>query len=214
MKISKDKFLKFKDSMGHNSQLGQDLLAAYLFDKNGYFVEFGAADAESISNTYLLEKEYGWQGILAEPNPAFHESLKSRNCHVDHRCVYNKTGKTISFASVGEMQELSTITDYIESDRWATTRKRNTTFDVETVSLDDLLDHYSAPQTIEYMSIDTEGSEFDILSGYSFKRDIKLFTIEHNYTDQRDLIYSLMISKGYVRILEELSHWDDWYIKE
>jgi D-alanyl-D-alanine dipeptidase len=64
------------------------------------------------------------------------------------------------------------------------------------------------------MSIDTEGSEFDILSSYSFSRDIKLLTIEHNYTDQRYLIYSLMISKGYVRILEELSHWDDWYIKE
>jgi FkbM family methyltransferase len=201
-------------SKEHNSQLGQDILAAYLFGKKGYFVEFGAADAKNISNTYLLEKEYGWKGILAEPNPAFHESLKSRECHVDHRCVYNKTGEVISFAAVNEMHELSTITDYIESDRWADTRKRSTTFEVETISLDDLLDYYSAPQTIEYVSIDTEGSEFDILSAYSFNRDIKLFTIEHNYTDQRDLIYSLMISKGYVRILEGLSHWDDWYIKE
>jgi FkbM family methyltransferase len=212
--IDADVITNLIKSQEHNSQLGQDILAAHLFGNNGYFVEFGAADAENISNTYLLEKEYGWTGILAEPNPAFHESLKSRNCNVDHRCVYNKTGELISFASVNEMQELSTITDYIESDRWADTRKRSTTFDVETVSLDDLLDHHSAPQTIEYMSIDTEGSEFDILSAYSFSRDIKLFTIEHNYTDQRDLIYSLMISKGYVRILKELSHWDDWYIKE
>jgi FkbM family methyltransferase len=198
----------------HNSQLGQDILAAHLFGNKGYFVEFGAADAENISNTHLLEKKYGWRGILAEPNPVFHESLKSRECHVDHRCVYNKTGNIVTFASVNDMKELSTIADYIESDRWSDVRKRNSTFDVETISLDDLLDYYSAPQTIEYVSIDTEGSEFDILSAYSFSRDIKLFTIEHNYTDQRDSIYSLMISRGYVRILEGLSHWDDWYIKE
>jgi hypothetical protein len=62
-------------SRERKSQLGQDVLAVSIFGDNGFFVEFGAADAENISNTYLLEKDYGWKGILAEPNPIFHESL-------------------------------------------------------------------------------------------------------------------------------------------
>jgi FkbM family methyltransferase len=201
-------------SKERKSQLGQDVLAASIFGDNGFFVEFGAADAENISNTYLLEKDHGWKGILVEPNPIFHESLKSRECIVDHRCVYTKTGELISFISVDEMSELSTITDYTESDRWASNRKRGTQFEVETVSLDDLLEFHNAPSTIEYVSIDTEGSEFDILSAFSFNKDIKLFTIEHNYTDSREKIYDLMVYNGYTRILEELSAWDDWYFKE
>lgn len=52
------------------SELGQDILALNLsnFKNNGYFIEIGAGDGKTFSNTYLLEKKLNWKGILVEPN--------------------------------------------------------------------------------------------------------------------------------------------------
>ena len=52
------------------SQILQDLWVSYeLGEKqDGFFVEFGATNGLANSNTWLLEKKYGWKGILAEPN--------------------------------------------------------------------------------------------------------------------------------------------------
>lgn len=202
------------NSIQSNSQLGQDALALTLFGENGYFVEFGAADGFHLSNTYMLENNYNWTGIIAEPNIVYQESLKKRSCHIDSRVVYKESNKKINFFSVTDFPELSTLEEYADSDHWSTHRSKNSSLEVETVSLDDLLDHYSAPETIEYISVDTEGSEFDILSSFSFNRKIKLFTIEHNYTKNREKIHDLMTSHGYVRILEQFSQWDDWYYKD
>jgi FkbM family methyltransferase len=207
-------FLQAQKSCSTHSQLGQDSLALSLFGEGGYFVEFGAADGFHLSNTLMLEEASGWQGIVAEPNPNYRESVKKRSCHVDTRCVYKTTGEKINFSSVNNLPELSTISKYANSDHWAAARRNSNVFSVETITLDDLLEHYSAPQTIQYISVDTEGSEFDILSSFSFKRDVKLFTVEHNNTSSRNKIYDLMVSHGYTRILEKFSQWDDWYLKD
>src|SRR3990167_7150651 len=60
------------------SQHRQDLfvLSQLNFKRNGYFVEFGATNGIDLSNTYLLEKEFGWAGILAEPAKCWHKDLK------------------------------------------------------------------------------------------------------------------------------------------
>lgn len=60
------------------SQLGQDLwvLEQTNYKRGGYFVEFGATDGVMLSNTWLLEEEFGWTGLLAEPNPKFFAKLK------------------------------------------------------------------------------------------------------------------------------------------
>lgn len=209
-----EKFLCTVGSVKTHSQLGQDALALTLFGDSGYFVEFGAADGFHLSNTYLLENNYNWKGIIAEPNPLYQESLKKRCCHIDSRVVYKESNKQMGFFCVTDFPELSTLEEYADSDHWSAQRSKNSYTGVTTVSLDDLLDHYDAPQSIEYISIDTEGSEFDILSSFSFSRNVKLFTIEHNYTKNRDKIYELMTSQGYLRILEQFSQWDDWYIKK
>ena len=96
----------------------------------------------------------------------------------------------------------------------ADTRKDGERYAVQTISLVDLLDHWRAPRMIDYLSIDTEGSEFDILSSFDFAAyDIRLITVEHNHTDKRQELFDLLTSKGYQRKFETLSNVDDWYAK-
>lgn len=199
------------------AQLYQDLWALWETGKKrgGYFVEFGACDGVSLSNTYLLEKEWGWTGILAEPNPAFHKALgENRSCHISHRCVWTESGRTLPFKAVSE-GEYSTLVGVDPMDFHETTGRRNdfTEVAVETISLGDLLDQAGAPDEIDYLSLDTEGSELDILQAYDFtRRRIKLITVEHNFTPRRDEIAQLLERNGYERRLGWRTQWDDWFM--
>ena len=84
---------------------------------------------------------------------------------------------------------------------------------VETVTLNDLLKQNMAPTLIDYLSIDTEGSEFEILKAFDFSRyDVRLITVEHNYRKDRDDIYRLLLSNGFVRKFATISLVDDWYV--
>jgi hypothetical protein len=83
-----------------HAQFRQDLfvLSTLGFKSNGYFVEFGATDGVTLSNTNLLEKEFGWTGILAEPAQKWHQALrKNRICQIDTRCVWKRTGDILQF---------------------------------------------------------------------------------------------------------------------
>ena len=216
-----DEFTKFLAETGTSpfSQIQQDKLVLFLHGfEPGYFVEFGACDGLYLSNTFLLEAKYGWDGILCEPAQSYYEALvKNRICHKEQLCVADQTGKTMQFVEVDYNSDkgLSGLQDYVFQDHHSETRRNNSiTYDVNTISLKDLLDKYSAPEIVDYLSIDTEGSEFSILEAYDFSRHFKIITVEHNGTHNRDKIYSLLTSKGYDRILTEASAWDDWYIKK
>ena len=201
------------------SQLQQDLLAQYIASltnsHNRFFVEFGASDGITYSNSYNLEKFFGWNGILAEPGKNWHEYLsKNRTSTLSKDCVWRATGELIKFAE-SKNGEYSTIRDFISRDSHFSEREDSKIYEVQTVSLDDLLLQHHAPKHINYMSIDTEGSEYEILSNFDIsKYKIDLITIEHNFTSNRELIYEFMIKNGYIRILEKMSAWDDWYVTE
>ena len=198
------------------SQLGQELLviSELNFKKNGYFVEFGATDGFDLSNTYFLEKHFNWQGIVAEPAKCFHDQLTAnRNCKIDSRCVWHKTGETLDFNQTA-CAELSTIASCADRDLHHNARKDCIAYKVETISLIDLLTTHNAPKVIDYLSIDTEGSEYEILAAFDFNAyDIKIITVEHNYNSYREKIYELLISHGYRQVYKHHSQWDDWYIK-
>jgi hypothetical protein len=84
---------------------------------------------------------------------------------------------------------------------------------VRTISLNDLLQKHNAPAEIDYLSIDTEGSEFEILNAFDFsKHRVKVITCEHNYTEMREKIFKLLTENGYSRIYVEFSGFDDWYV--
>jgi FkbM family methyltransferase len=201
--------------MHSNSQLYQDLFVLFQTKEkeHGYFVEFGGADGLTLSNTLLLERKYSWTGIIAEPGIIWHETLlKNRVCKIDKRCVWNKDGVHLTFKQT-IVPELSTIDSFSKCDNHKDLRNDFISYDVETTTLENLLSNAGAPSVIDYLSIDTEGSEFEILSAFNFDRYVfKIITVEHNYTSMREKINALLVSKGYKRVFEEVSFFDDWYV--
>ena len=203
--------------MESQAQLWQDLFVLHELGmkRDGYFVEFGATNGVSLSNTFLLEKQFGWKGILAEPARCWHAGLeKNRSAAIEKKCVWSKSGEVLMFNET-EVAELSTISAFSATDSHATIRTQGTNYPVETISLNDLLRLHRAPKMIDYLSIDTEGSEFEILSHFDFNEfSFKIITCEHNGTEAREKIFDLLTANGYVRKHPELSKFDDWYVRE
>ena len=199
------------------AQLWQDLfvLSELEFKRNGFFVEFGAANGIDLSNTYLLEKDFKWTGILAEPAKYWHSELKkNRSAFIEDKCVWIDSTSTLTFNETST-PELSTIASFSSGDMHRQSRESGREYRVETISLNDLLIKYNAPHYIDYLSIDTEGSEFSILNSLDFEKfSFKVITCEHAYTKERENIKSLLESHGYVRKYQELSAFDDWYVRE
>ena len=200
------------------AQLGQDLFTLFFLQKrrDGYFIEIGAGDGKNISNTYLLEKEFGWSGILVEPNPVFHSSIRKlrENSILIDRPVFNQSGKLVNFICVENSPELSTISDFINSSNHD--RSKFNTLMVETISFRNLLLETHAPNHIDYVSIDTEGSEYQILKDFDFEKyTVDIFTIEHNYNMEKlEKMRTLLFKQGYIHILEEISQFDAWFIRQ
>ena len=191
------------------SQLGQDDWVLSKISTPGYFVDIGASDGITNSNTFKLEAA-GWNGLCVEPNPIFFEHLaNNRKCQVSYNAVYTISNQWLELVMAGE---LSTLSGYVDADSHAKERQNKPSEKVITKSLDDLLKYYDVPKRIDYLSIDTEGSELDILSAFSWSYDIQLITVEHNYSKNRDSIRDLLIEKGYQRV-DLPSQWDDWYEK-
>jgi len=196
------------------SQFRQDLfaLSELNFKKNGFFVEFGSYDGLTGSNSYLLEKFFNWDGILAEPMISCFTKLKeNRSVILENKCIWKSSGKKILFNEPFTYKQTATIDSF--SDNRQEFYKEGKRYKVSTISLVDLLDIHNAPKCIDYLSIDTEGSEYDILDAFDFQRyKFRVITCEHNFTPMREKIYNLLINKGYKRKLTNISRVDDWYV--
>lgn len=212
-----EEFNKFCEKMESYAQIRQDLFVLFALGKApGYFVEFGACDGIYLSNTFLLETYYGWKGLLVEPSKHYNKVLKTkRNADIDTLCVADKTGKAVKFLEIPNLQGLSGIEEFAYFDAHTEIRKEiGFEYDVDTISLNDLLDKHNCPETIDYISIDTEGSELSILEEYDFSRKFKVITVEHNETINRGPIEKLFKDKGYIQVMPEESKWDAWFLSQ
>lgn len=214
----KTKFLAFCQTVLEHSfsQRFQDLWFLWEtgFSREGYFCEFGALNGRDFSNTYILEK-LGWNGALSEPHPDFAERVvANRNCYFSGKCIYSESDQTLTFNVVKGRPALSAISHLVVKDEREHLRNNYRQIPVQTLSLDDFLQEASAPETIDCLSIDTEGSELSILESYDFtRRPIRLICVEHNEV-MRDNIYQFLTKKGYSRKWPDLSGHDDWYVLE
>ena len=185
------------------SQLGQDKAVVKFYNgkRNGYFIEIGASDGITLSNTYLLEKDYDWKGICVEPIPSTFRNLvvhrpKSICCY---DAVYNESNLLLDFDIAHNCTLLSGISANIDYHK-NTVDANKTVIKVKTISLNDLLEQNNAPNFIEYLSLDTEGSELEILKSFDFsKYTFGLIDVEHNYEEpRRTQMKELLLANGYV----------------
>jgi FkbM family methyltransferase len=197
------------------SQLQQDLevIKHYNNKEGGFFIEVGASDGIELSNTYLLETKYKWKGICCEPIPARFDKLvvNRPNSICFNNAVYNESGLTLTFSISNDNDLLSGISNHINKFK-DMVDANSIAIKVETLSLLDVLNKANAPSFIEYMSLDTEGSEFEILKNFDFnKYKFGLIDVEHNYIEPlRSQIKELLLSKGYKYKGE--NNWDDTYV--
>ncbi len=188
------------------------------FDKT--FLEFGATNGIDLSNTFLLEDKFSWSGVLAEPDPQWAEMLKKNRSgsKIITKCIWKNSSEILKFFS-SEIGVLSTIDNFKYSD--AVSMPGNTKsrvksgkiIEVETVSLNQVIEEEFDNKAPTYISIDTEGSEYEILSSFNFsKYHPVIFTIEHNFTELEDKIDKLMAENNYTRVFRKLTAFDAWYI--
>lgn len=180
------------------------------FKTNGYFVEAGSMDGIFISNTYSLEKCLGWTGICVEPVSWMYSNLlNNRSCICENCCLYKESGK-IEFVH-GKKDGLGGIKKSIRHPHECNSEN------VENIicfTLEDLLIKHNSPKIIDYLSLDTEGSEQEILSVFPFsKYSFRCITVEDTAENYG---ISSLIQNGYVKVSNPFNlqnTWEHYYIR-
>ena len=224
-KVKDPKYLKIRKFVLENldksvSQLQQDLVAQFLSSvmikkvspqTTPYFVEIGANDGKYLSNTFTLEKTFGWNGLLSEANSSLTQTLflNRPKSKIDVRAVDEISGikKVFKRSKNSEYSALEGVS--IHTDQFIDSISEV----VETINLTDLLEECKSPKCIDFLSIDTEGNEFDILKGLNFKM-FRFNYIAVEVSRNQEEIAEILASNGYIRILEEVSLWDQWWINQ
>ena len=130
--------------------------------------------------------------------------------------MYKQSGKVLPFKHL-QQHRTEFIGWHFRSGLAENVDKTSVQFDdhrVYSITLNDLLELYAAPKEIDYISIDTEGSEVDILGNFDFdKYNIKFFTIESNNEENRNKVIDIM-SKNKYNIIEDLESKEDRFEKQ
>jgi FkbM family methyltransferase len=190
---------------GYYSQFGQDKwVIENLFPgkKKGIFVDIGANDGITFSNTYLLET-MGWHGLAVEPVRSVYDKLvKNRRCITVNGCVAPGSGKKLFRVITGYPQMLSGLVDEYDPrhleriERELDSRGGEyTDVEVNCYNFNELLEA-NGICCVDYLSIDVEGAEYKILDSIDFSRVyIAVIGVENNFSDLG--IPRLLMKRGF-----------------
>jgi FkbM family methyltransferase len=200
------KRLLYRHSLA-SSQLGQDYWIygeVFAEKRNGYFLDIGAHDGVTLSNTYILESRYKWTGICIEANPITFSHLKKNRCSLClNYCLDHSEGE-VNFILAGTV---GGIVDQ-DVDNKVSDATSDKVIKLKTRTLISVLEDYNVPGIIDYLSIDVEGAEERILSGFDFQKyTFKSITIERPTKLLRDLFNV----QGYI-LIKEIPETDCFYI--
>ena len=194
-------------------------LKKYLNYKNGFFVELGANDGVRQSNTYYFEKNLNWNGILIEPiKNKYLKCLKYRsnkNYFYNNACVsFNYKNDKIKMIYSDLMSSISDeeIDNKVDAKKHAYEGKqyllKNEDIEevwVNTITLNSIFEEINAPKLMDFLSLDVEGAELEVLNGINLLTyNFKFILIESRDDDE---IKKYLINKNYI-FLEKISKRD------
>lgn len=183
--------LPITDKSDSFSQCGQDYIVNRLFSsiaqndvsRRFYYIDLAANDAEEGSNTFILDRRANWSGICIEPNPVYWESLVlKRSCALYGSAVSNTDSQTLMFHFDGALGGLMGA----EFNRATDNRKGRP---VGTLSLTTILRRENAPRVIDYLSLDVEGAEWNIMRDFPFDSySFRVLSVERPPPQLRELL--------------------------
>ena len=180
------------------SQFGQDILALkhHNYKRNGTYLEIGVNDGEIDNNTVIMDQHYGWKGVCIDPNM---QNMTNRTCKKIDVALGSEPGHA-KFKNGGG---LSGLKKFAASDKdnkmWSDRVKKMPESIVEVKTPESVLSDTGLPNVIDYMSLDVEGAEMDILKVFPFdKYCVKYATIETNNDKEKEVeLEKFMSDKGY-----------------
>lgn len=188
------------------------------FKSPGFFLEIGCWDGELISQTAWLERERGWKGLCVDPFP---RNFEKRICRVCDMAV-SADGRPREFIKVstdrrdgGDVSYFSGFKDTIQT-HWPLIFEHCNyeMIGIVTITIDQLYRKYCLPLYIEFLSVDTEGSELEIFQSIDFdKYSFGLIVFEHNENmTVKNGVGDILLKHGY-KLLDSMRV-DDVYINE
>ena len=187
------------------SQARQDEVVLSLLGnkRNGYFVDLAANDATLLSNTYALERHFGWKGLCIEPNPMYWYNLTQYrlDCELVAAVVGHKRMEQVNFLfDAGDHGGI--LGEEFDNKRMNRRNKLNHQY---TVTLEEIFDRYRVPKEIDYLSLDVEGAEEFIMRSFPLQNyKVKLMTVERPH----EKLVELLKSHGFEQI-QRLSRWGE-----
>ncbi|XP_051163581.1 uncharacterized protein LOC127282995 isoform X2 [Leptopilina boulardi] len=192
------KFPEVKDpSMGQAEVIRE----IFNYAKNGFFIECGAYDGETRSNTLNLERYYGWTGILIEADPINFAkmTLKNRNAYLSPTCLSITSYPTISsFLMADNIGRLHEIEDNLELTNSPDIAHKGKHINVQCFPLVTYILALNRT-SIDYFSLDIEGNELQVLETIPFHLvDIKALSVEYIHNkESKEYMIDLMKGNGY-----------------
>ena len=203
-----------------HSQAGQDQTVAHLFDgKSGFFIDLAANDAVALSNTLMLERDYGWEGICIEANPNYWSRLARRRCTVVGAAVGKVDNEIVEFnfglAQPGLKvpgEDNGVFGGIVGFDNKPRHVKKERSSPLHTASLLNVLEKTRAPPDIDYLSFDVEGAELFIAQSFPWdKYTVKLMTVEKPsstfksfLTETAHMVYLTTLQSPHGKFYDEL----------
>jgi FkbM family methyltransferase len=182
--------------MNKYSQFGEEEIIQSYFDKHymGGCIDVGASNGIFMNNTKIFE-DAGWYCLCIEPNPKYYEELIVNRQHGVNYAIDNRNDDLIFKVVTAFNAEEQDLGQYgisaLRIDEKLVESFKNSGLHitikpilVKAITLDTCIRQYYKYDRIDFISIDTEGTELDVLRGFSIEDWWpKLFVIENNFND-------------------------------